>query len=675
MLRTTLILFLLISIQAKSQVYPGTGGAIQNNGQDTYFNLTVSGIPPLNSSFGLEEVCVNISHPALNELQVYLQSPGGTMVQLTEGSSCNGANYTSTCFNMAAGISITVGTAPYSGMHKPVGYLGRFNNGQAGIGSWKLIIKDYLAFTNAGTLTSWNLRFGNAPAPPVSFTSSDLPIVVINTNSQSISDIKILAELGIIYNGPGIRNYMTDPLNHYNGHARIGLRGNSSKHFEKKPYAFETTDAAGTDQIVSLLGMPAESDWVLLALYQDKSLIRIPMTYDFSRKMGNYAARFRMVELVLNNEYRGVYALMEKIKRDEHRVNIPKLSPTENTSPAITGGYIIKIDRTDEPGWTSLFPGDASNGAHFYYQYVYPKDSITVQQQAYIKNYLDTLEGIMNDLNFYKDPWAGYQKYIDLASLVDVFIMNELSKNVDGYRLSTYLYKDKISKGGKLHMGPVWDYDLAWHNCNYANSFDPTGWQYQIADTNYPTPIWWSRFMQDTSFTNTLYCRWTQLRQNALSNNRLYAYIDSFALALNESQQRNFTQWPILGAYIQPNPQNQAGANYQGEITDLKTWIGSRVGWLDWAITGHCPIIGVNENNPTENVVLYPNPSNGVFNLESHITLGNDASIEVYNVFGEKIYSANGALRQIDISTQPSGIYFCRVKDKNNAGTGKMIVR
>lgn len=681
----TVILF-IISCCANSQVFTGSGGPIQNMGQETYFNLSVLGLSQaqLDNTFGVEEVCIQIIHPAVEELSVFLQSPSGTKVELTDGHSCKGANYTSTCLNASAATSITLATAPYAGTYKPTGFFGRFHNGQAGNGTWKLIIKDYLAFVNSGNLINWSIKFGTAPVPSMSFTSSDLPIVVINTNTQSISDFKILADMGIIYNGVGVRNYMTDPLNNYNGKARIRLRGHSSKNFAKKPYAVETSDAAGIDLPVSLLGMPEESEWALLAMYQDKSLLRIPLTYELSRQMGHYAARSKYVELVINNEYQGVYALVEKIKRDSCRVDISKLTPLENTSPGITGGYIFKIDRADEPGWTSLLAGDASNNAHFFYQYVYPSDSdITVPQKDYIKSFVDSFETTMS-APYFANPWIGYQKYIAGASFIDYFIINELSKNVDAYRLSTYLYKNNISKGGKLHIGPVWDYDLAWHNCNYGNTFDPNGWQYQVADLTYPTPVWWKQFMTDTTFTNSLYCRWTQLRQGALSDANIYSLVDGYALALNESQQRNFTQWPILGAYISPNPQNQAGATYQSEVNDLKTWLGSRLGWLDWAIQGHCPIIGIEENSFDKIVSVYPNPSNGLFNVQCLMANGdplvmNDEAltISIYNVLGENVFTSllNDQTLAINLTSQPQGIYSWQIRSGHMLKAGKVIIQ
>lgn len=668
---------LLLSFYAQSQVFTGTGGAILNNGQDTFFNLLVSGLTQtqLDSTFGVEKVCFSINHPTDEELYIYLQSPDGIMVELVSGSSCPGANYTNTCLDSRTDSSITLADAPYTGSYKPTGFLGRFNNGQTGNGSWKLIVHDYLAYLNAGSLISWSISFGNSPSKPVIFTSSNLPIVIINTGNQTISETDISVNMGIIDNGAGLRNDTADTRNNYNGKTRMRIRGNSSKNFEKKSYGIETTDLSGVEQSSSILGMPAEMDWALIASYADKSLMRNSLTYDFYRQMGNYAPRYKNVELIINNEYKGIYALMEKPKRSKDRIDVSKLTSAENSYPEITGGYILKIDRPDEDGWYSLFGGNSQNNSSFYYQYVYPKDTaITSSQKNYINSFMDTVETVINSASF-ADPVNGYAKYLDVPSFIDYFIMNELSKNVDAYRLSTYLYKDNISKGGKLHIGPVWDHDLAWHNCNYGHAYSSTSWEYQLADTVYPSPIWWNRFMEDTNFKNKLYCRWNEIRQSILSLTNITNYIDSLAGDLNEAQQRNFIQWPILGAYIAPNPQNQLNANYQTEVNDIKTWVSNRIPWMDANIFGSSCNVGIQDKELSENLMhSFPNPFinnfNIIYTVPENSSNGTQANvkIEILNLVGEQIqlvYNGNkmaGTYKEEVICTKlSSGIYIVKL--------------
>lgn len=680
MKRVITICILLATLHTQAQVFTGGGGPVQNNGQDTYFPVSVSGLTSIDSVYGLEQVCFNINHPDVSELYVYLQSPSGTLVNLTLGSSSSGANFLNTCVNSQNVSSITLGSAPYSGTYKPVGYLGRFNTGQAGNGVWNLIVHDgFPGNPNAGTLVSWSLQFGSSPSHPVPFQSSDLPLVFINT-TQSISDTKILVGMSIVDNGAA-RNHVNDPPNGYNAKAEIHWHGSSTKNFEKKSFAIETRDVNGNKINASLLGMPAENDWILMASYIDKTLIRNSFTNDLYTDMGHYAARHRNVELVINGEYQGVYILTEKLKRDSNRIHTQTISPMANGWPAISGGYVFKIDRTDASGWYSLLPGNSQAGTHFYYNYVYPSDAdITVPQQNYIKSYVDSFETVMNAAN-YADPVTGYRKFIDVSTFIDFFIVNELAKNVDGYRLSTYMYKKNITKGGKMYIGPVWDYDIAWHDCNYGNTNSPSGWQYTLQNDDYPSPTWWGRFMQDTAFVNALICRWAELRQNVLSLTTLYNYIDSSANVFSaESQQRNFTQFPVIGAYIYPNPQIQSGATYQTEINDLKTWVANRVAWMDGALAGTCTM-PVAEMQNGSSLSVFPNPFGSATTFLLQLPVQAPVAIQVTNVVGQAVWDfyrpevAAGELKvPFERNSLAPGVYFYRVSVGKNTKSGKLII-
>jgi subtilisin-like proprotein convertase family protein/spore coat protein CotH len=664
---------------SKAQVFSGSGGTIQDNGQDTYFTQNISGLnpPQIDSVFGLEQVCINITHPNVKELYISLRSPNGIIVELSVGSSISGPDYLNTCFDQQAGSSITLGTAPFTGTYRPVGQLGRFNTGQAGNGNWDLIVHDGFPFSNAGMVLSWDLKFGALPAHPVVFNSSNLPIVFINT-TQPVTEFTTSITMGIIDNGTN-RNYLGDPWNGYNGKAEINVRGNTTKNYPKKSFHIETDDSFGNEMSVPLLGMPSESDWVLCASYVDKTLLRIPLAYDLFRQMGHYSPRFRNVELVVNSEYRGMYSFIEKPKRNANRVNIEKLDPTENSVPYVTGGYIIKIDRSDEPGWFSFLPGNSVVNSKFYYQYDYPKPlEITTSQQSYIQTYMNDFETMMNSAS-YASITNGYPAYINVNSFIDFFIINELSKNVDAYRLSTFLVKESAIKGGKLSIGPVWDFDIAWHNCNYSPMVD--GWAYQSQVDDYPCPTWWIRFMQDPNFMNQLRCRWNELRQNILSNNYLNGYIDANANAINEAQERNFRQWPILGAYIYPNPQNQSGASYASEIIDLKNWLTNRLAWLDANIPGDCAV-GIQENVLVNNLNVYPNPMGTSTTFSMKLAMNADVSLCITDVAGKEVarylnanVPAGDAKIVMERNQINSGIYLYQLQVNDAVRSGKLIIQ
>src|SRR4030042_102264 len=330
----------------------------------------------------------------------------------------------------------------------------------------------------------------------VNFSSSNLPIIVLDTYGQPIpNEPKIPADMGIIYNGPGIRNYLTDPFNHFDGHIGIEIRGSSSQMFPKKSDAVETRDSLGNNLNVSLLGMPEKNDWILYAPYTDKTMLRDILTFKIGRDLGHYASRFRFCEMVLNGDYQGVYVLLEKIKRDRNRVDIRSMQPGYITGDELTGGYIIKIDKFDGSlvgGWNSQFPPYPGAWQQIYYQYHYPDPvEIVPEQQAYIQGYIFQFESLMNS-TLYRDPFIGYYDFVNVPSFIDFFLVSELGKNVDSYRLSTFMYKDRDSEGGRLTMGPLWDFNLAFGNADYYNGWDTSGWQVNVSITGgyWQKPLW-----------------------------------------------------------------------------------------------------------------------------------------------------------------------------------------
>ena len=409
----------------------------------------------------------------------------------------------------------------------------------------------------------------------VNFNSSNLPIISINTNGQQIPDeTRIVADMGIIKNGEGNRNNISDPFNDYNGKISIEIRGSTSQIYPKKQYGFETQDSSGNNNNVSLLGLPPENDWILYAPYGDKSLIRNVFIYKIARELGHYAPRTKLCELVLNGEYLGIYVLIEKIKKDENRVNISELEPDDISGDELTGGYIIKIDKptgSNCDNWMSSL-GD------IFLQIEYPKcEEIVYEQKHYIKQYINDFEDALFS-NSFADTANGYRDFIDMNSFIDYLILNEISKNIDAYKLSTFMYKDRNSIDGKLKMGPIWDYNIAFGNVNF-NSGNLT--EELMADQH----IWWSRLMQDTTFNNLLKSRWKTLRENQLSNEHLISVIDSLALFLDEAQKRNFEKWDILGKREWPN--FFTGETYQSEIAFLKGWLINRINWLDCNLPGN----------------------------------------------------------------------------------------
>lgn len=650
-LLTILVFTIFVS---KSQTYTSTaGGPIPDGGPMVQFSMAVSGLTPsaIDTVFGLETICFNITHTWDADLNISLQSPDGTIIDLSIANGGNGDDFTNTCLNAYATNSIVTGNAPFTGTFRPQGFIGAINNGQAGNGTWKLLIEDTYG-GDAGNLIDWSITFGTNPAKPFNFTSSDLPIVIVNTGGMTIpNEPKLQAQMGIIFNGIGVRNYLTDPHNNYNNKVGIETRGSSSMGFPQKNYGFETRDITGIQKDTIILGMPSEHDWILYAPYDDKTCMRNVLTFDIANKTGHYASRTQFCELVINGQYQGIYVMMEKVKRDNNRVNISKLEPIDISGDQLTGGYIIKVDRDDGPGsyWTSPYPSPTGSQVNFVH--VYPQNgTIVPQQRTYIMAYVDSLEDALAGSS-YTDPVIGYRKYLEVSSFIDYFILNEISKNVDGYRLSTFFYKDKKSSGGKLKAGPAWDFNLAWWNADYCEGYLSSGWAYDFPSVcsgdGWQPNFWWARLLQDPSYTAELKCRWTELRSTTLSIPVLNNYVDSLAAYLNESQVRHFTAWPILGQYTWPNP-SPIPADYPGEITALKNWINDRITWLDANMPGTCNV-SITENTLNgNNIFVYPNPFSNLFHLQFYLPHSGKLNIEITDVMGKLV-------KKIDLEEFPEG--------------------
>ncbi|MDP4193131.1 MAG: CotH kinase family protein, partial [Bacteroidota bacterium] len=525
-------------------------------------------------------------------------------------------------------------------------------------------------------------------------TTSNLPIVVINTGGQIILDsVKIMADMGIIDNGAGKRNSVTDPFNGYNGKIGIELRGWTSQSFPKKPYGFETRNSDGSNLDVSLLGMPADNDWILFAPYDDKSLIRDALLYSLSNKIGMYATRTRYCELMLNGQYQGIYVLMEKVKRGKNRVDVSKLEAKDSTGTALTGGYIILHDHIEfnKGGWYSCYPPYIGSQPRLFLQYYYPKpEDIIPQQKSYIQQFMKEFEKTLYNSG-YDDPVNGYVKYINTGSFIDYMILTELCKNVDGYRLSTYLHKNSDSKDGRLVMGPPWDYNIAFGNANYDEGQYTNGWQLDWPWDVYhdQIPFWFRRLLMDKSFANKLHNRWTELRKGALSYNSITAQIDSFTVLLKESKDRNFRRWPVLGQYVWPN--YFIGQTYESEINYLKSWIKGRLAWLDANMYGQQTAEVAQTNAQSQNMSFrleqnFPNPFNPETTIGFSLEKAGNVNLSIYNILGRKVKTLINEMmgegthkvvwKGVDDSGRrvPSGVYFYRLESNGNSFIKRMIL-
>ncbi|MBK7528265.1 MAG: CotH kinase family protein [Sphingobacteriales bacterium] len=585
-----LLYLIAFNLPTKAQTFTGNGAVVPGNGSIVEIPLEVANVFPdkITPAYGLKTICINATHTWMADFNIKLVAPDGTETLLVDNIGGDQDGFVETCFESNAEYSIFESWYPFTGTFRPIGFMGNFNNGQNPNGIWKLVAYDVYPWADDGTITDWSINFAEDAGEPFVFSGTTLPIVQFFTNGQAIPDepdVKIT--MTIIDKGNGQLNFPSDPANIYSGFANVELRGQSSLGFPKKSYGVETCNAEGQDSTVAILNFPEESDWVLHASYADKSIMRNVLAHHLFNEMGHYSPRTQYVELFVNGTYQGLYVLMEKIKRDKKRVDIAKLTPIDTAGADITGGYIIKVDKGDDGGWISKHESIVDD-TYCYYQFVYPKkDELQPKQAEYIQAFIDSIEEGLFAKNFYNFSGVRYNEYIDMTSFTDNFIINEITKNVDAYRLSTFFHKHKITSCGKLSAGPLWDFDLSFRNADYCDGWNPNGWLYeQYCDYSYfAPPMFFYKMLDDTLFLNALRCRWEDLRTNKLHTDTLFAFIDQTAANIDEAQQRNYQLWQTWGKYVWPNPQPLAN-NYQEEIDALKAWLGKRLKWMDENMPG-----------------------------------------------------------------------------------------
>lgn len=403
----------------------------------------------------------------------------------------------------------------------------------------------------------------------VDFVSSNLPIIILNTNGNDIpNEPKIAATIKIIKRPNDQRNYVTDQNNSdyidHEGPIQIEVRGSTSSLFSKKQYALTTYDDAGEKDNVKLLDMPKENDWILSGLAYDTTFVRDFVSYKLSNSIGQYASRAEYCELLLNGEYKGLYMLLEKLKADDSRIDIKKVGEDDNTLPNLTGGYITKADKIEgEEVLAWKMPNYA--GWETSYAHEHPKpDEVTVEQNNYIGSIFFDLDQKSLDANISLSE--GYPTIIDIPSFVDFMLINELASNPDAYQFSTFFHKDRR---GKLRAGPVWDFNLTFGNDLLDWGFDRSKYDvWQFMDGNVGSKFWQNLF-NEPQFKCYLARRWNELTATGqpLSENKIFELIDQTVSLISEAVDRQEFQWNF-------------DIDFSNRINAMKTFVTQRIAWL-----------------------------------------------------------------------------------------------
>ena len=256
-----------------------------------------------------------------------------------------------------------------------------------------------------------------------------------------------------------------------------------------------------------------------------------------------------------------------------------------------------------------------------------------------------------------------FKNFVDVSSWVDYFLVTEIGKHIDAYKLSFYMHKVKNSDGGKLHFGPLWDFNLAFGNFDYACSPDPTGWTYQFQGTCDNSHPFWVKKMTDLSeVSNLINCRWQQLRNGALHTDSLIQFIDKRIAEMGNAPARNFEKWSILGQYVWPN--DYVGNSYIEEVVFLKNWLTSRLTWMDNNMLGICESPATTRDvSRLSPIGIFPNPvSSNLFVDLSDIDFMH-ADVYIHNSLGQEILRQEtfNAILKIDLIYYLPGVYMLKI--------------
>lgn len=341
----------------------------------------------------------------------------------------------------------------------------------------------------------------------------ELPVINITYDDSINSKKKILAEITIDVDS-------LSKLSGFNGYCGIEFHGNSTLHAPKKSYDIELRDALGNEQTQQLLDFGPEEDFILLAQYFDRSHYRNVFAFDLWSQMGHYSPKYRHVKLNVNGKFQGIYLLVEKIKVDKNRLDLD-IGMTDDWE--VGDPFLIKFENEtpNYSSWPQNFQGKSIT-----IKTIYPKNSYDegYDLQFEFPYFTDLFDEAIDNVNkgLQGEDHSHYRDFIDVASFVDYFLMTELSKNPDGFKRSVYFYRDRVSQGdstsGKIHMGPVWDFDLAFGNVGYGNYRSAEGWTYlqKRESKNVDLfPAFWYKLLCDPDFVQQCISRLQEIKAMA----------------------------------------------------------------------------------------------------------------------------------------------------------------
>ncbi len=431
--------------------------------------------------------------------------------------------------------------------------------------------------------------------------SSDIPILIMEGYGGGAPPDKYnFIDLGVMTFDPVDGKSSLDNLPTLSTRAGYHLRGQSSMMmFNQAPYRIELWDNFNKDANHPVMGMPSDADWALISPCTDNTLIRNVLATEIGKQIGLKTVQYRFCEVFINqdggplteSDYEGIYTLFQPVKNKKNTLNLKKLDEDDTDPAKITGGYLFKFDNAvkdsgmvfiectgakkfvdGNPMWGGKKDTNATCWSDL--ELVSP-DAPNEAQMTYITNYIQEFHN-----SLHTNPVGDWKSYINFESFVNNYILNEITRNVDAWIRSHFMYKDRDDV---IYAGPVWDYNFAMDN--YSHKIE--GWQ--IDDVRSGSDDWHLRMWKQQDFKSAFKKRWEELRPNILSNETILKTIDNTRAPITNVAERNFTAWPMGkctdgGGFGGGGGGGSTATTWDGQINDLKTWLTKRMNSLDTSI-------------------------------------------------------------------------------------------
>jgi hypothetical protein len=343
---------------------------------------------------------------------------------------------------------------------------------------------------------------------------------------------------------------LTDSLSMQTVKGGIEYRGSSSKLYPKRSYTVKFKE----EKAIHWRGLNLRGDWVLYAPYADRSCIRNTLAEYFFGAMGHYTTKSIFVDLYINKNYVGLYELREKIDLEKKGLKV--------------AACIFKIDKTT---------GKKKKKSP---SLISPNVDILEHDLLQEISFSEAFSSVLNFEKALLDGNKDLSTYADMNSFVDYFLFSEFANSPDAYRSSCYF---QVLKDGRLSMGPLWDYDLAFGNSTLYNGFATKGWRFPLSEIKgpfyTPAPKWWSKLYAHPSFKYAAYKRWVTLRKTIFANNYIESIVDSLTNPIRPALIKNFDKWPVIGRQIQWAKPTEV--SHDAELMYLKKWMFERAKWMD----------------------------------------------------------------------------------------------